>query len=156
MSKYMQLFQGTSFSSKSPTEIQVLRDHLYCINADGMIERIVAPEDAEYASLLDAYQGTDKFQRLEAGQYFLPGFVDLHVHAPQWAQSGTALDIPLYDWLNTYTFPLESKFSDLEFARKVYDDVVSTLLANGTTTALYFATVHKEASLLLEIGRAHV
>lgn len=27
--------------------------------------------------------------------------------------------------------------------------MVSTLLANGTTTALYFATVHKEASLLL-------
>lgn len=27
--------------------------------------------------------------------------------------------------------------------------MVGTLLANGTTTALYFATVHKEASLLL-------
>ncbi|MBY0160819.1 guanine deaminase [Cytobacillus firmus] len=149
MSKYMLLFQGTSFSSKSPKEIQVLRDYLYCVNTDGMIERVVAPEDADYQSLLDTYQGTDSFHRLEEGQYFLPGFVDLHVHAPQWAQSGTALDIPLYDWLNTYTFPLESKFSDLEFAQKVYDDVVSTLLANGTTTALYFATVHKEASLLL-------
>ncbi|MGG4107677.1 guanine deaminase [Paenibacillus lautus] len=149
MSKYMLLFQGTSFSSKSPKEIQVLRDYLYCVNADGMIERIVAPEEADYQSLLDTYQGSDSFHRLEEGQYFLPGFVDLHVHAPQWAQSGTALDIPLYDWLNTYTFPLESKFSDLEFAQKVYDDVVSTLLANGTTTALYFATVHKEASLLL-------
>lgn len=149
MSKYMQLFQGTSFSSKSPTEIQVLIDCLYCINADGMIERVVAPEDTEYQSLLDTYQGSDSFHRLEEGQYFLPGFVDLHVHAPQWAQSGTALDIPLYDWLNTYTFPLESKFSDLEFAQKVYEDLVSTLLANGTTTALYFATVHKEASLLL-------
>ncbi|GAB6928917.1 guanine deaminase [Paenibacillus sp. JCM 10914] len=149
MSKYMQLFQGTSFSSKSPTEIQILRDYLYCINADGMIERIVAPEDADYQSLLDTYQGSDNFHRLEEGQFFLPGFVDLHVHAPQWAQSGTALDIPLYDWLNTYTFPLESKFSDLDFAQQVYEDVVSTLLANGTTTALYFATVHKEASLRL-------
>ncbi|MFC7677634.1 guanine deaminase [Paenibacillus sp. GCM10028914] len=149
MNNYMQLFQGTAFSSKSPKELQILKDHLFCINADGMIEKIVAPEDTEYQSLLDAYQGTDKFHQLADGQYFLPGFVDLHVHAPQWAQSGTALDIPLYDWLNTYTFPLESKFSDLEFAKQVYDDVVSTLLANGTTTALYFATVHKEASLLL-------
>lgn len=149
MNNYMQLFQGTAFSSKSPKELQILKDHLFCINADGMIEKIVGPEDTEYQSLLDAYQGTDKFHQLADGQYFLPGFVDLHVHAPQWAQSGTALDIPLYDWLNTYTFPLESKFSDLEFAKQVYDDVVSTLLANGTTTALYFATVHKEASLLL-------
>lgn len=149
MSKYMELFQGTAFSSTSPKEIQIMKDYLFCINQDGMIERIVAPEDADYQPLLEQYQDTDHFHRLADGQYFLPGFVDLHVHAPQWAQSGTALDIPLYDWLNTYTFPLESKFSDLDFAKKVYDDVVSTLLANGTTTALYFATVHKEASLLL-------
>ncbi|WP_211748475.1 guanine deaminase [Paenibacillus sp. Marseille-Q4541] len=149
MNKYMQLFQGTAFTSKTPTEIQILKDYLFCINTDGMIEKIVAPEDSEYQTLLDIYQDKDNFHQLAEGQYFLPGFVDLHVHAPQWAQSGTALDIPLHDWLHTYTFPLESKFSNLDFAKRVYDDVVSTLLANGTTTALYFATVHKEASILL-------
>ncbi|MFD5021904.1 guanine deaminase [Paenibacillus sp. NPDC058367] len=149
MTEYMQIFLGTSFSSKSPKEIQILKDHLYCINTDGMIEKIVSPEEPDYQTLLATYQDQDNFHRLAEGQYFLPGFIDLHVHAPQWAQSGTALDIPLYDWLNTYTFPLESKFSDLDFAKKVYSDVVDTLLANGTTTALYFATVHKEASLLL-------
>ncbi|MGZ9586463.1 guanine deaminase [Paenibacillus marinisediminis] len=149
MYKYKEIFLGTAFSSKSPKEIQILKDHLFCINSDGMIEKIVAPEHSDYQPLLDTYQGKHNFHPLAEGQYFLPGFIDLHVHAPQWAQSGTALDIPLYDWLNTYTFPLESKFSDLNFAQKVYDDLVSTLLANGTTTALYFATVHKEASLLL-------
>ncbi|KKO54015.1 guanine deaminase [Paenibacillus sp. DMB20] len=155
MNNYKEIFLGTAFSSQSPKEIQIMQNHLFCINADGMIERVVAPEDADYQPLLDAYQGKDNFHSLAEGQYFLPGFVDLHVHAPQWAQSGTALDIPLYDWLNTYTFPLESKFSDLDFAKKVYEDVVSTLLANGTTTALYFATVHKEASLLLAEICAH-
>lgn len=149
MDNYMQVFQGTAFSSKSPKEIHILKDYLFCIHADGVIAKIVSPEDSGYQPLLDHYQGKPNFHRLADGQYFLPGFIDLHVHAPQWAQSGTALDIPLYDWLNTYTFPLESKFSDLDFAKKIYDDVVSTLLANGTTTALYFATVHKEASLLL-------
>ncbi|OPA80996.1 guanine deaminase [Paenibacillus selenitireducens] len=149
MKKYSQIFQGTAFSAKSPKEIQILKDYLFFINTNGMIEQIVAPEDADYPTLLEAYQDQDNFHRLTEGQYFLPGFVDLHVHAPQWAQSGTALDIPLYDWLNTYTFPLESKFSDMKFAQEVYQDVVSTLLANGTTTALYFATVHKEASILL-------
>ncbi|MEK4510986.1 guanine deaminase [Paenibacillus anaericanus] len=149
MTKYTQVFLGTAFSSKTPKEVQILRDYLFCVNADGMIEQTVAPEDAEYQTLLDAYQGKENFHRLAEGQYILPGFVDLHVHAPQWAQSGTALDIPLHDWLNTYTFPVESKFSDLNFAQDVYQDVVSTLLANGTTTVLYFATVHKEASILL-------
>lgn len=118
MRKYMQIFLGTSFSSLSPKEIQILKDHLFCINTDGMIEMIVAPKHPDYQPLLDAYQGQDNFHVLAEGQYFLPGFIDLHVHAPQWAQSGTALDIPLYDWLNTYTFPLESKFSDLAFAKK--------------------------------------
>nr|WP_145156879.1 guanine deaminase [Paenibacillus terrae] len=149
MSKYKQLFRGTAFSSKSSKEIEILKDHLFCIHEDGKIEKVVAPEDADYQVLLDAYQGKDNFYSLAEGQYILPGFIDLHVHAPQWAQSGTALDIPLYDWLNTYTFPLESKFSDLDFAYEVYDDLVRTLLANGTTTALYFATIHKESSLLL-------
>ncbi|WP_313894831.1 guanine deaminase [Psychrobacillus sp.] len=149
MIKYTQIFQGTAFTSTSPKEVEVLTNYLFCINADGIIEKIVAPSDADYQPLLDAYEGKENFHRLAEGQYFLPGFVDLHVHAPQWAQSGTALDIPLYDWLNTYTFPIEAKFSDLDFAKDVYQDVVSTLLANGTTTALYFATVHKEASLLL-------
>ena len=149
MTKYTQIFQGTAFTSKSPKEVQILKDYLFCVNTNGMIEQAVAPEDADYQSLLDAYQGEENFHRLAEGQYFLPGFIDLHVHAPQWAQAGTALDIPLHDWLNTYTFPLESKFADLNFAQDVYQDVVRTLLANGTTTALYFATVHKEASILL-------
>jgi len=147
--EYTQIFKGTAFTSKSSKEVQVLKDYLFCINTDGMIEKAVAPEHPDYQTLLTTYQEKDNFHELAEGQYFFPGFVDLHVHAPQWAQAGTALDIPLYDWLNTYTFPIESKFSDLAFAKEVYEDLVSTLLANGTTTSLYFATVHKEASLLL-------
>lgn len=149
MTTYTRLFLATAFTSESPTSVQILKDHLFCINSEGIIDRIVAPEEHDYPSLIDAYQDSERFQHLPEGQYILPGFIDLHVHAPQWAQTGTALDIPLYDWLHTYTFPLEAKFADLTFAETVYDDVVSTLLAHGTTTALYFATVHKEASLLL-------
>lgn len=149
MRDYTQIFLGTAFTSKSPTEVQILKNNLFFVNADGMIDKIIAPEHSEYQNLVNSYKGKENFHQLENHQYFLPGFVDLHVHAPQWAQAGTALDIPLNDWLNTYTFPIESKFSDLDFAKKVYNDVVSTLLANGTTTVLYFATVHKEASILL-------
>ncbi|WP_099364380.1 guanine deaminase, partial [Fredinandcohnia onubensis] len=149
MMKFAHVFHGTAFTSRSPKEVEVLKDHLFCINEDGFIEKIVGPNHDEYQRLVEAYQSSDCYHRLAEGQYFLPGFIDLHVHAPQWAQAGTALDIPLYDWLNTYTFPIEAKFAELDFANKVYNEVVGTLLANGTTTALYFATVHKEASFLL-------
>lgn len=149
LKEYTQVFLGTAFTSKTSKEVKILKDALFCINEDGIIEKIVSPNEMDYADILNAYKDKEQFRQLQPGQYVLPGFIDLHVHAPQWAQAGTALDIPLHDWLNTYTFPTESKFSDLDFAQEVYDDLVATLLANGTTTALYFATVHKEASLLL-------
>ncbi|MEX0339323.1 MAG: guanine deaminase [Arenibacterium sp.] len=79
----------------------------------------------------------------------LPGFVDLHIHAPQFPQLGTALDVPLEDWLFRYTFPLEARFDDLAYATEVYDALVRRLLAYGTTTAVYFATIHGAASLQL-------
>jgi len=79
----------------------------------------------------------------------LPGMVDLHVHAPQWPQSGKALDVPLETWLQEYTFPLEARYGDAGFATSVYDSVVRTLLANGTTTAMYFGTIHAVGNQVL-------
>jgi len=79
----------------------------------------------------------------------LPGFVDLHIHAPQWPQLGKALDVPLEVWLQQYTFPLEARYSDVDFAERVYGDMVDNLLAEGTTTAVYFATIHDGASRAL-------
>lgn len=141
--EYTHVIRGTAFTSRSLKEVAVLKDHLFCIDEQGMIAKVLRPEDAH---LVDT---SIPVTTLPEGQFLLPGFVDLHVHAPQWAQSGTALDLPLYDWLNTYTFPLEAKFSDVDFAEKVYTHLVDTLLANGTTTVLYFASIHKEASYKL-------
>ena len=149
MVSYAHVFQGTAFTSKSFKEVSILKNYLFCISSEGYIVKSLSPEDDEYTLLLNEYKEKENFHRLEEGQFFLPGYIDLHVHAPQWAQAGTALDLPLYDWLNTYTFPIESKFSDLHFAQTVYEDLVKTMLANGTTTALYFASIHKESSLLL-------
>ncbi|MFN8632092.1 MAG: amidohydrolase family protein [Chloroflexota bacterium] len=84
-----------------------------------------------------------------AGSVLLPGFVDLHVHAPQWPQLGTGLDLPLERWLFEYTFPLEARFADLAFARPVWADLVSGLLDHGTTTAVYFGTVDVAATSAL-------
>lgn len=143
------VIKGTGFSSISQQEIEILEDHLFCINEEGFIARRISPDENDYRMILHQAQDTKTLLELKPGQYLLPGFIDLHIHAPQWAQSGTALDLPLYEWLNTYTFPLEAKFSDLTFAKKVYSHLVDTLLASGTTTALYFTTIHEEASYLL-------
>lgn len=64
MTEYTQIFKGTAFTSKSPTEIQLLKDYLFFINAEGMIEKIVAPDHADYPQLLATYQHHSNFHQL--------------------------------------------------------------------------------------------
>ncbi|EAW13420.1 chlorohydrolase family protein [Aspergillus clavatus NRRL 1] len=87
--------------------------------------------------------------REEENEFFFPGFIDTHIHAPQYPNTGIFGSSTLLDWLETYTFPLESSFSNLAKARTVYDTVISRTLANGTTCASYFATIHVPATTLL-------
>lgn len=141
--------KGTAFSSETPKEVKSFKDHLFCISKEGMIAAVISPEEKEYSRVVKEYREKNQFYEYSEDQIILPGFIDLHVHAPQWAQIGTAMDIPLNDWLHTYTFPLESKFSDEAFAKTVYSDLVSQLIANGTTTVLYFGTIHRPASRIL-------
>ncbi|XP_028038917.1 guanine deaminase isoform X2 [Bombyx mandarina] len=86
---------------------------------------------------------------LSDSQLIIPGFIDCHIHAPQFPNIGLGLDRPLLEWLDKYTFPLEKKYSDTVFASKVYDQVVQRLLKNGTTTACYFGSLHLDGTLEL-------
>ncbi|XP_075135205.1 guanine deaminase isoform X1 [Leptodactylus fuscus] len=79
----------------------------------------------------------------------MPGMIDTHIHAPQYAFIGTGMERPLLEWLAHTTFPTEDKFSNLEMARNVYSAIVRRTLRNGTTTACYFATIHTDASIVL-------
>ena len=130
-------------------EVEIRDDVLLLVDDDGNIERVVKPGSPQYAGLAAKAEQEGKLVVLGAGQYLVPGLIDLHVHAPQWPQLGKALDLPLYEWLQQCTFPLEAKYTDLDFARTSYESLVSNLLANGTTTAAYYGTIHVEATVLL-------
>ncbi|HEU0202245.1 MAG TPA: guanine deaminase, partial [Burkholderiaceae bacterium] len=52
----------------------------------------------------------------------------------------------LLQWLARYTFPTEARFSEPRYAREVAEFFLDELLRNGTTTALTFATVHRESA----------
>lgn len=149
MISYSKVIEGASFSPLSQTEISYQEQQLICLDDSGYISRIIASTDSDYAAVKQAAQESDILTTLRSNQYILPGFIDLHIHAPQWPNAGLALDRPLNEWLDTYTFPLEAKYQDTAFAKLVYDDLVKELLANGTTTALYFGTIHNAANLEL-------
>ncbi|KAL6053019.1 hypothetical protein STEG23_023190, partial [Scotinomys teguina] len=90
-----------------------------------------------------------EIRELSPHEFFMPGLVDTHIHAPQYAFSGSNVDLPLLEWLTKYTFPTERKFQSTELAEEVYTRVVRRTLKNGTTTACYFGTIHTDSSLLL-------
>jgi guanine deaminase len=79
----------------------------------------------------------------------LPGFVDLHTHAPQFNQIGCGMDDELLSWLSEYTFPEERRFEDPDYARELYGAFVDTLAVCGTTRSVLFATIHKHGCELL-------
>ncbi|MEM6988821.1 MAG: amidohydrolase family protein, partial [Pseudomonadota bacterium] len=140
---------ATFIHSPNRGDIEIARDALIHINAGGIITAVLRADDANYASTRDTAQQNNALVSLPTDTVLLPGFVDLHIHAPQWPQLGKALDVPLEVWLQQYTFPLEARYQDLAFAEQVYRDMVASLLAEGTTTAVYFATIHDAASRAL-------
>lgn len=79
----------------------------------------------------------------------VPGMTDLHVHAPQYTFRGIGMDLELLDWLNRHTFPEESKYSDLVYAKQAYNFFTEDLRRCFTTRAVVFATIHNEATITL-------
>ncbi len=79
----------------------------------------------------------------------IPGLVDLHVHAPQFAFRGLGMDLELLDWLSTNAFPEEARYVDLKYAKKSYSMFTEALRKSATTRAVIFATLHVEATELL-------
>ena len=122
----------------SPDVLEVLPDQWISVAADGQVLAIRPATTEDRADVT-----------LPSSSILIPGLIDTHIHAPQWPQRGAGLDLPLERWLQDYTFPLEARFSDAEFAEEVWESLVPSLLAAGTTTAAYYSTIHTEATALL-------
>lgn len=75
------------------------------------------------------YEFPDSFiTKLSSTQILIPGLVDTHIHAPQYPNIGLGFDKQLLEWLQAYTYPMEMKFKDSDFARKVYYAIVVSIL----------------------------
>ena len=126
------VLKGQVVYAESPDKLTVRPDA--CLVAeDGKVSGV-------YDALPDAYAGV----RVEdcGDRLIVPGFNDLHVHAPQFPNRGLGMDKELLPWLNTYTFPEEAKFKDEGYAERVYGRFVRELWRVGTTRAVVFATIH--------------
>ena len=75
----------------------------------------------------------------------MPGFIDAHAHVPQMQIIGS-YGAELLDWLNTYTFPEETKFSDTQHGRRIARLFFDEMVRHGTTTVAAYCSVHKESA----------
>ena len=121
----------------------------YLVAVDGVIEGV-------YETLPEKFTGCEVE---DCGKdLILQTFSDMHLHAPQYAMLGMGMDMPLIDWLNTYTFPTEAHFADPEVARPIYKKLAEELVSNGTTRVVMFSSLHRESTLVLmeELEKAGV
>jgi guanine deaminase len=114
----------------------------YAYDEDGAIlvrdGRVAAVGPAE-AVLAEAGPGAEVVDHRP--HLLMPGFIDAHIHMPQ-AQVIASWGAQLLDWLNTYTFPAESEFSDPAHAARIAGGFLDLLLAHGTTTAVAYCSSH--------------
>ena len=133
------VIKGNICQTVTPGELD-LRAGAYAVCMRGISKGVFDTLPEEYASL-PLYDYGDSL--------IFPGMVDLHVHAPQYAFRGMCMDLELMDWLNSYTFPEEEKYEDLEYAKKAYGMFVDAIKKSATSRSCIFATRHRYATELL-------
>ncbi|CAG7950782.1 unnamed protein product [Penicillium nalgiovense] len=162
---FVQLPQLDSSSAKP--KLARTQGVLWVSSDDGRIKGYdwQVKDDASFQSFLSSHGWTEADVTIvqsndEQNEFFFPGFIDTHIHAPQYPNLGLFGSKGLLDWLNEYTFPVEASFgskSDPENedtdpkdtppeGLRVYDEVVARTLSHGTTCASYFATIHVPAT----------
>ncbi|MBO5460574.1 MAG: amidohydrolase family protein [Ruminococcus sp.] len=133
------ILKGNIIYSKSLNELEIC-EHGYLVHKDGVVEGVFQELPEQYKE--------DEIEDY-GDKLIIPGLVDLHVHAPQYAFRGLGMDMELLEWLDTNTFPEEAKMEDILYARKSYSVFVENLKKSATTRACIFATVHRRATILL-------
>ena len=132
----VKIYHGDILFTPSADRLEI-HENSYIIVEDGVVSQICE-------KIPEQYQGAEVVDY--GDKLIIPAFSDLHVHGAQYVQRGIGMDCLLSDWLNHYTFPQESRFQNMEYAKNCYDAFVDDMLRHGTFHANVFATIHREAT----------
>lgn len=133
------ILKGDIVFTPTKEKFEIHKDS-YIIVEDGKVIKICKELEESYKG----YIIKDYSDKL-----IIPGFVDLHLHAPQYANRGLGLDKELIPWLETYTFPEEGKYKDVEYAKEIFQRLINELWRNGTTRSVVYSSIHKESAKIL-------
>jgi len=133
------VIRGDLCWSESPSALKTMQGgFLVCVDGKSAGAFTRLPQQYEKLPLID-----------HSGSLVMPGLVDLHMHAPQFAFRGLGMDLELLEWLSSHAFPEETKYSDLAYARKAYGLMVEHLKSGPNTRIVFFATIHVPATMVL-------
>ncbi|WP_163267527.1 guanine deaminase [Chelativorans alearense] len=127
-------------------EPQAVDDHAsYVYEEDGavLVEDGVILASGAYAQVAPDTGGAETVDHRP--HLLMPGLIDAHAHFPQ-MQVIASFGAELLDWLNTYTFPAETKFSDPAHAARIAGCFLDEMARHGTTTAAVYCTVHSDSA----------
>lgn len=138
------IYRGHIVSSINEDSYLDIRDGALAVSQSGKI--LAVGKWADLSKQFTASQGAGVVSIVDCGKrLILPGLIDLHIHLPQVTQIGKSGDT-LLGWLEKYIFPAESRFNDDDHARKIARWFFDELACNGTTLAVVFTTIHKNAT----------
>ena len=137
--EHLLILKGNIIYTQTQKELTALENG-YVVSEEGIVTGVYAhlPERYLNAAVTDC-----------GSSMILPGLVDLHVHAPQFAVRGMGMDLELIPWLDKYAFPEEAKYADPEYAAAAYGAFCAALKSGATTRAAVYATVHADTTELL-------
>lgn len=135
----MKALKGNIIFTASTERFEIYKNS-YLVESDGTIYGIFK----ELPDNLKSIEVDDFGESL-----IIPGFVDMHFHAPQFQNIGLGLDEELLQWLEKYTFPEEAKYSDDKYAKRLYTNLTKQLWRNGTTRVILFSTIHRRGTEIL-------
>ncbi|MBA3593792.1 MAG: guanine deaminase [Polaromonas sp.] len=145
----MKAWRASVLYFADPAQAVLETDGLLVVGPDSAGRQVVQAVGS-YSALAPRFPGLDITHL--PGRIIAPGFVDMHIHYPQLDVIGSPAE-GLLPWLENYTFPHESRFSDAAHSTEVASFFVDELLRHGVTTALAFATSHP-ASVNALLGEA--
>ncbi|MBJ7578831.1 guanine deaminase [Devosia sp. MC532] len=122
---------------RAPQDIGDTESYLYLEDGAVTLENGKVIAVGDYASAETA--GADVVDHRP--HLIMSGFIDLHVHYVQ-SHIMAAYAGSLLEWLNTYTFIEEQKFSQQGHAAAVAVDFYDALIRHGTTTAVAYCSSH--------------
>ncbi len=132
------VLKGNICFSKSKDELICVDGYLVCTN--GLSKGVFDKLPSEYKD----------YKLYDYSNYLIiPGLIDLHIHASQYAYRGLGMDYELLDWLKYEAFKEESKYEDIAYAKEAYKIFVDELRKSATTRLSIFASIHSQATIEL-------